>query len=99
MQNQGGEFAALIGITPNGLYRIIHGDVLPDTQAQVDICACLGCSEDFLLDLSSPEAEALKDYGEALTNLHAFRSDWSRDQKLFIVYVVLNPLSLVEEVS
>ena len=92
-----GEFADHIGISRNALYKIVHGEVTPEAQTLVDICRMLRCSVDFLLGVSTPAMEVSEGFDEALMNIYEFRSSWSREQKLYLVYAAMNLLTKAEE--
>ena len=90
-------FADKIGISRNSLYKIVHGQVTPDAQTLVDICDRLGCSVDFLLGMESPLLDSYEAYETALMNIFEFRDEWSRNQRLFLVYTSMGCLSEQEE--
>ena len=90
-------FARRAGFSPTTLYKILSGEVTPSPCTLARLGRYLGCSVDFLLGVSAPESDPAEGFEAAMLNVHAFRSRWSRSQRLFLVYAVLGNLSENEE--
>ena len=76
------DFADAIGVSRNTMYRLLNKGEFPCVPVLVDICACLGCSVDFLLGLSSAESDAREAYISAVLNIQAFRSKWTSEERI-----------------
>lgn len=75
------DFAAEIGVSRNTMYRMLKGE-FPCVPVLVDICACLGCSVDFLLGLSAPESDAREAFISAVLNIQAYGAQWRQEDRL-----------------
>ena len=80
----------------NPLYKVIGGR-MPTVNMLVRLSRALDCSVDFLLGVCSPEVSSEEALQTALTNVHAYRDSWSRNQRLFLAYAALDCLTDSEE--
>ena len=91
------QFARQAGFSQTTLYKILSGEVMPSPRTLAQLCRHLGCSVDFLLGVCCPETDSAEGFESAMLNVHSFRGEWSRSQKLYLVYAVLGQLSENEE--
>ena len=77
-----GHFADRIGVSRNTLYRFTTDGKIPSVPTLLAICQRLGCSVEFLLGLTTPEADAKDAYLAAVLNIQAFSDQWKQEDKL-----------------
>ena len=77
-----GHFADRIGVARNTLYRFTTNGKIPSVPTLLAICRRLGCSVEFLLGLTTPEADAKDAYLTAVLNIQAFCDQWKQEDRL-----------------
>ena len=91
------DFAEEIGVSRNTIYRLINKGEFPCVPVLVDICACLGCTVDFLLGLTSAESDAREAYVSTVLNIRAFRLKWTSEERLALAAAVAGLLTESQE--